>query len=124
MYGPVTDLSLFLFACALPGTLIGWTLGILSAGHLRDRADQPASFRFIAERFPTWLPAAIPDEGGMLAAVALVGLANFYPAGALLIWPYGLLGRSILLAYFVAQGLWLRRIRRAIISARYRDPGA
>jgi hypothetical protein len=121
MNGPVVELSVFLLAFALPGTLIGWTLGILSAGQLRDRPDQPASFRFIAVRFPTRVPGAVPDEAGFAVAVALLGLANFYPAGALLLWPYGPLGRAILGVYFLTQGLWLLRVRRAIVRASARD---
>ncbi len=124
MDGPWPEDALALFALCLPFSMIAWAGIARSAGWLREQADQPAWFRFIAVRSPSWGTGDPPVWAEIILALVFGTLMNFPAAGLLAIWPYGWLGRLIPVAYFLAQGMWLLDMRRAIIRAKARHPGS
>jgi hypothetical protein len=121
MDGPWPQVAGFLFLVALPMSMVGSTWAALAAGWLPDEVDQPVVFRFIAARSKGWATAGASNRGGMVFGLLFWGFANAEPLGLLLVWPYGLVGRAIVVAYAVVQGIWLLAIRRAIVRARSRD---
>ena len=124
MDGPWEQVVVFLFACAMPASLVAWTVVLTSAGWLRDPADQPRSFRFLAALFPASKPQPTPNWVGILVGVGFLAFFNYVPLTGIVIWPFGWLGRVVIVVYLVAQVLWLMRVRQAIIRARSGDDGS
>jgi hypothetical protein len=118
MDGPWLQNALFDFALCLPSSIIAWACVARSAGWLRNPADQPAWFRFIAVRSPQWGTSDPPVWAEIVFALLFWGLFNLQPIIVLFAWPYGWLGRLIPVAFFLAQGAWLLGMRRGIRRAR------
>lgn len=97
--------------------MVAWTWLALSAGWLPDRADQPAWFRFIVVRFARGQSADTRNWAGIVVAIFAWGFFNLQPIGVLLLWPYGPVGRLVVVASFAAQAVWALDLRRAIVRA-------
>jgi hypothetical protein len=115
MDGPWAQYALFDFALLLPASMVAWTWLSLSCGWLRHPTDQPAWFRFIAVRSRLPVSGFAPNWTGILCALLTWGFFNYPQILGLLSWPYGWTGRLTFLAYFVAQGIWVLDLRRAIV---------
>ena len=124
MDGPWVQLVVALFACALPLSLIAWTVVVTSVGWLRDPADQPRLFRLVAAQFPASEPQPTPNWIGVIMGVGFLGFFSYAPVVVFVIWPNGWFGRFVIVAYLLVQVFWLLRVRQAIIRARSGDDGS
>lgn len=105
------------FVLVLPMSMASWVFGIMSAGFLRDRADQPLLFRVISGRMPTPSGRA-PLRSGVFFAAVGVAFFNCIPLVILIRNPYGLQTLAVDLVYLLVQGIWLATVSRAIIRSR------
>jgi hypothetical protein len=109
----------YLVVFALPMSMACFVFGILSAGFLRNQADQPGWFRCFSRRMP---PTRNEGPVPMGIAVAVLGAAlfNFAPIAILVLRP-GSLQSLIVVVYFVVEGAWLASLWRAIGRAGTHD---
>jgi hypothetical protein len=113
-----------LFLVCLPSCLFCATFGVLSAGYLTQAEDQPFSFRVFvwmmsSRRQPSSAETASP--AGVLAALLLLGVANFVPVFGLVTHKNGVGPIVATLVYFVAVAAWAANVIRAIRRTRSRD---
>ena len=123
------NVALGLVVISGPMTIIAVAGALLAIGWLREPNDQPPEFRAIASYVRLFVsPHATlrrPDRLAVVSAAVFWGLANL-PLLAILasiLFFRSLRGLSVdalavIIVYFIAQGLWLVRIRQAVLRSR------
>ena len=113
-----TNDLVYLFAFALPLSVFFWAVLFPAAGFLNDPENQPRVFRVAARA------GFLPYSNAARFVVAIGGLvaANSVPV-LYLIWPTSGTPTGLLVAYFLAQGLWLAAVVFRILRPGARSEG-
>ena len=121
MDGPWAQNAVCYFGLCLPASMTAWVVLALSQKWLSDPREWPGWFRFIAVRAGDIGRRQLTTQeaaGSAVGAVLIWLFFNFPPFAILLLWPYGWLGRLLVLAYGAAQAVWVYDLRRAIVRGR------
>jgi hypothetical protein len=128
MDGPWLPNAVFFFALALPASVASCVWIALGAGLLRNAVDQPRWVRFITRRsgfaYEHAGASSSRDAPTMAVGIGVWLLFNVGAAWLLIAWPYGWLGRLIVVAYFAAQAFWLSALWRLVVRARGKRGGS
>jgi hypothetical protein len=122
MHDYAAGVAIFLFGCALPGSLFAWALVTIGAARLRDPKDQPLWYRTYM-RVLSSLVRDDPSPTGVALGVLFLVVFNFMPVALLVRNPYGDQALIIDLVYLVVEGAFLVPLVRAMVRSRARARG-
>ena len=119
--------ALGFYLVCLPFSVWVCALGLLGAGFLREPADQPRIFRWVARRSGA-LPERLSwrDVAGLVFVLAVTNFVPFFmivlePVRVLMHRPsVGAAWLALALVYFLIHGIWLATVWRAIGRSRSR----
>jgi hypothetical protein len=114
--------AVFLFGCALPGSLFAWALVVIGAALLREPEDQPVWFR-VYMRVMSSFESEDANRTVVVFGFACVAFFNFVPISLLVDNPYGNQSLIIDLVYLAVEGAFLVPLVQAILRTRVRDRG-
>jgi MFS family permease len=117
-----TQATVFLFGCALPGSLFGWTMAVIGTALLREPEDQPAWYR-IYMRVMSSFVSENPNHTVIAFGIVCVAFFNFVPVSLLVHNPYGSQSLIVDLVYLAVESAFLVPLARAIVRTRARGRG-